>query len=66
MTNHFWEGGPAAYAKGLHEQFLKAKGALEAKMASSDEEERKTLEKEARQLEKDYESKRDGIDDCIF
>jgi hypothetical protein len=66
MNNGFWAGGASARAKGLREQFERAKQALHQKMAISNDQDRSVLEKEASELEKDYKAKLDGIEDCIF
>ncbi|MFK7734942.1 MAG: hypothetical protein AB8B50_02875 [Pirellulaceae bacterium] len=66
MANGFWTGGSSAYAKGLSEQYKKAKQALQEKIDTCSEEDRAALEREAGELEKERQSKLGGIGDCIF
>jgi len=66
MTDSFWTDGPAAYEKGLKQQFEALQKALQKKLAAcNDPTTRQKIEYELYDLEKLYHQKLNGSDHNI-
>ena len=66
MNDSFWTGGLDAFIDGLNESYQRRLEELRKRREVADDTERDALEAEIERLEKEFESKLDSIDDCLF
>jgi|GEM_PF-5656964 len=67
MTNSFWTGGPAAYARGVKEHYQEKNTELHARLKDCrDDTKRKEIEQEIAAAKAELKDKLGGSDSLIF